>query len=140
MWLVVFSFIALLTTLAISQETQPVHQEAPTAQSEYISEVRESVVIIGANITEESEKIKRHRPCRGWELSKEKKSLLRRLQKPKLAVNYSVHHIRYRLLSAIDGFQKYGERAEAVIQMKRDMFQGLNGDQQKVHYLLYQLR
>jgi len=124
----------MLFHVITSQEITPTNHALPSQPGEqaYIFELRESVLVIGENVTENQGITRAHRPCRGSQLSKEKKSLLRKLQKPKLAINYSMHHIRYRLLTAIDGFQRYGERAETIIQSKRELFQDMSRDQQKV--------
>lgn len=132
LWLVLGLILAIFSHISSCNNEPASPEQAPLYQAEYVAEVRESIVVLAANSTEVKEKSRR--PCRGNDLFKEKKSLLQRIKKPKLAVNYPVHHIRYRLLSAIDGFQKYADRAEGILQTKRDMFQGLNGDQQKVHF------
>jgi hypothetical protein len=131
-WWFLISCLALFLRLVLTQEVSAMNQ-ASLAQSGYVAELRETVLVIGANGTNKEHARPGRQPCRGGALLKEKKSLLHRLQKPKKAMHYSAHHIRYRLLSAIDGFQKYGERAETIIQTKRDMFQGLSVEQQKVY-------
>jgi len=124
--------LAIFCATACATEQEQEQDQASLAPTEVISEWRKTTIVMGANTTDSS----LPRPCRAWAVEKEKKSLLKRLKKPKNGDDYTQHHIRYRLLMAIDGFLKYGERAEGGIQRKRDMFGGLSQKQAKVSAFL----
>lgn len=128
---VLLSFLILSSFCAISLGLQEVSEENALEQPEYVAELRQSTIVFSANDTD-THFPDRKRPCRGGDLAREKKKLLQRLRVPKKIERYTSHHIRYRLLSAIDGFQKYRERAEGGIQAKRQMFRDMGAEQAEV--------
>lgn len=122
--------LCLLSTITSAKAIEHEKDEAPLIQPEIITEFRETTLTVSANLSDAINKSSQ--ACRSQALEKEKIALLKRLKKPKKSADYTQHHIRYRLLSAIDGFQRYGERAEAGIERKREMMRGLSGIQSEV--------
>lgn len=124
--------LSLLTTLTSITALKQQGDQASLVQQEIVTEFREITLIVNANLSESVNKSSQ--PCRSYALELERVALLKRLRRPKQSADYTQHHIRYRLLSAIDGFLRYEERAGAGIERKREMMKGLSGVQLEVSF------
>lgn len=119
------------TCVATTHSEARIHGENfPVAQPEWILEIRKTTIIKGIEVSNEESELQRRN--RIVEIDNEKAHLLRRLQKPAKNKDYTKGHLRYRLLTAIDGFQRFGKIAEARIQQKRESYGQLSHSQKQV--------
>ncbi|KFY51071.1 hypothetical protein V496_08987 [Pseudogymnoascus sp. VKM F-4515 (FW-2607)] len=128
-----FNFVLILslflsifaeTCVAIAHSEDPIHgEEFPVVQPQWILEIRKTTIVKGFNALEEEFDLQRRN--RRDEIDNEKARLLKKLQKPAKKTDYTKGHLRYRLLSAIDGFQRFGKIAETGIQRKRESYRKL---------------
>lgn len=125
------------TCVAIAHSEDPIHgEEFPVVQPQLILEIRTTTIVRGLNVLEEEFDLQRRNRIDG--IDNEKAHLLKKLQKPAKKTDYTKGHLRYRLLSAIDGFQRFGKTAESGIQRKREAYRKLTHWQKQVriHLLL----
>lgn len=123
------------TCVAIAHSDAPIHgEEFSVAQPQWILEIRTTTIVKGFKALEEKFDLQRRN--RIDETDTEKALLLRKLQKPTKNADYTKGHLRYRLLSAIDGFQRFGKIAETRIQQKRESYRRLSRWQKQVRIRL----
>ena len=115
--------LQLVSTTTVPSQDQKLIE---TEQTEYILELRQTIL----SFLPSPESLNAHHVTK---IKNEKISLLKRLRRPLLGQKYPSSHPRYRLLSAIDGFRRYGERAEAGIQRKRELFHWVKSEQKSVY-------
>lgn len=126
-----FLSIFTKTCVAITHSDAPIHgEEFPVAQPQWILEIRTTIIVKGFKASEEEFDLQRRNRIDG--IDNEKALLLRKLQKPAKNTDYTKGHLRYRLLSAIDGFKRFGKIAETRIQRKRESYRRLSHWQKQV--------
>lgn len=131
LFLSIFSY----TSVAIAHSEPLIHGKVfPVTEPLWILEIRTTTVVRRFKaLEEEFDSQIRERIV---EIDYEEALLLKKLQKPEKNTGYTTSHLRYRLLSAIEGFQRFGKIAETRIQLKRESYGKLSHWQKQVRTCL----